>query len=53
MGKENGITEEHIKIQSVRMLKDALFFINSIGKQDEFLNYVPKADEDLYLEIWD
>jgi len=39
--------------QSFRMLKDCLFFINSIGKQDDFLNYIPNIDKELYLAIWD
>jgi hypothetical protein len=45
--------EEIIKNNSERMLKDCLFFINSIGKQDEFLNYIPKTDKEIYLSIWD
>lgn len=39
------------EIQSFRMLQEALFFINSIGRQEQFLNYVSKADRDLYLSV--
>ncbi len=39
--------------QSFRMLRDALFFINSVGMQDDFLKYIPNADKELYLSVWD
>lgn len=38
--------------QSFRMLKEALAFINSIGKQNDFLDYAPEADRNLYYSVW-
>jgi hypothetical protein len=55
------MTDEDIKecakvveeTQSFRMLKDCLFFINSIGKQEDLLDHIPKADRELYLSVWE
>lgn len=48
-----GIARDVKGTQSFRMLQDALFFINSVGMQDDFLNHAPKADRELYLSVWD